>query len=95
MNKIIELFNRYLSLIIKKKIQKYEFKYKKTRLKISLNLFYADKIFEEANKPITYFTKVKIKSNSKKFDRLMNKSDKNRMKKKALYSKLEFYEKNK
>ena len=76
------------------KIEKYELRLKKINLKLSLNLFYFDKILEESEKPFTYFTKVKIRNNWRHGDWLFNKSDKVREKLKVLYSKLEFYENN-
>ena len=97
--KFIELFKQpFYSFKIKKlnqKIEKCEIKLKNIKLKISLNLFYADKIFHEAKKPFTYFTKVKLSSNFKQFDKLMIKKDKRWIEIKALYLKLEFYEYNK
>ena len=80
---------------INKKIQKCEIDLKEMKLKISLNLFYADKIYHESNKPFTYFTKVKIKSNSKQFDKLINKRFKMWTELKVLYSNLELFENNK
>ena len=79
---------------LNKKIEKYELELKKINLKKSLNLFYADKILNEAEKPFTYFTKAKVRNNFRHDDWLFNKSDKIWGKLKVLYSKLEFYENN-
>ena len=79
---------------LNKKIEKYELKLKKINLKKSLNLFYADRIMEESEKPFTYFTKVKVRNNFRHADWLFSKSDKIWVKLKVLYSKLEFYENN-
>ena len=88
--KFIKLFKQpFSSFKIKKlnqKIEKCEIKHKKIKLKISLNVFYLDKIYHESDKPFTYFTKVKIRSNSKQFDKLMKKKDKIWTELKVLYS---------
>lgn len=97
-NKALKLIKTNLSSLkikkFNKKIEKYEVRLKKINLKLSLNLFYADKFMNEAEKPFTYFTKVKIRNNWRHGDWLFNKSDKVRGKVKVLYSKLEFYENN-
>lgn len=79
-NKTLELIKTNLSSLkikkLNKKIEKYEVRLKKINLKKSLNLFYTDKILEEAEKPFNDFTKVKIRNNYRHGDWLFNKSDK-------------------